>query len=217
MRYGDIAVSLANDFDLTLPKETPIFEPFDLAPLIADSPFSIGLVVGASGSGKTQALKTIWEPSADVRWEADRCVADHFNSKEAAQTCLTGAGLNSIPQWMKPHALLSNGEQYRANLARLLYRSRYETAPQNRKAIIVDEFTSVVDRVVARSLCEALRRFTAGNDQIVLATCHFDVADWLKPDWIVDVMDHTVTRGERFSKPQWKSLLYAKAGVLTRG
>lgn len=52
---------------------------------------------------------------------------------------------------------------------------------------VVDEFTSVVDRQVAKvtSHCvqKSLRR---GTTKFVAVTCHYDVEDWLQPDWVYD-------------------------------
>jgi ABC-type ATPase with predicted acetyltransferase domain len=53
-------------------------------------------------------------------------------------------GLASVPTWLRPYALLSNGEQYRASLA-----YKVGKASEN-DVILIDEFTSVVDRDVAK-------------------------------------------------------------------
>jgi ABC-type polar amino acid transport system ATPase subunit len=48
------------------------------------------------------------------------------------------------------------------------------------KVVIFDEFTSDVDREdydMARNV-----RHYAGR-QFIAVTCHFDVVDWLEPDW----------------------------------
>lgn len=63
--------------------------------------------------------------------------------------------------------------------------------------VVFDEFTSVVDRNVAQvgsaALARAIRR---GNIpcRFVAITCHYDVAAWLAPDWILDM---ATTRLER--------------------
>ncbi len=57
-----------------------------------------------------------------------------------------------------------------------------------RKLVAIDEFTSVIDRTVAEigsaAIAKAIRR--APGKQLVAVTCHFDVADWLTPDWILE-------------------------------
>jgi ABC-type ATPase with predicted acetyltransferase domain len=51
--------------------------------------------------------------------------------------------------------------------------------------IVFDEFTSVVDREIAKvsayAIAKAVRRT---NKQFVAVTCHYDVLDWLEPDWV---------------------------------
>jgi predicted acetyltransferase len=74
---------------------------------------------------------------------------------------------------------LSNGEQYRANLAYIVGK-----ATQN-EVILIDEYTSVVDRDVAKAMSNALQKYIRrSNKKIVLASCHFDIMEWLQPDWI---------------------------------
>jgi hypothetical protein len=50
---------------------------------------------------------------------------------------------------------------------------------------VVDEFTSVIDRQVAQigsaSIAKSARK---NNKQLILLTCHYDVLDWLEPDWV---------------------------------
>lgn len=51
----------------------------------------------------------------------------------------------------------------------------------------MDEFTSVVDRQVARITANAVAKWVRRNNRrLVVATCHFDVEDWLQPDWVIE-------------------------------
>ena len=53
--------------------------------------------------------------------------------------------------------------------------------------IVFDEFTSVVDRTVAQTSCIAINKaIKKTNKKFVAVTCHFDVIEWLEPDWIFD-------------------------------
>jgi GNAT superfamily N-acetyltransferase len=56
--------------------------------------------------------------------------------------------------------------------------------------VAFDEFTSVVDRNVARvasaAIAKGLRSGQIGG-QFVAVTCHYDVTEWLQPDWIIDM------------------------------
>ena len=89
-------------------------------------------------------------------------------------------GLGDVPAWLRPFKVLSNGEQFRAGLARLICE-----APD--KAII-DEFTSVVDRQIAKIGASAFAKAFRKNKgkQIILLSCHYDIIEWLQPDWVYD-------------------------------
>jgi len=54
-----------------------------------------------------------------------------------------------------------------------------------RELVVFDEFTSVVDREVAKiasfAISKAVRR--QNGRKFVAVTCHYDVVDWLDPDW----------------------------------
>ena len=93
---------------------------------------------------------------------------------------LSSVGFSSPPAWLKPFRVLSNGEQFRVNLAR--------TLAEGNDLAVVDEFTSVVDRQVAQigsaALAKAVR---SSNRHFVAVACHYDIVDWLQPDWIVDL------------------------------
>ena len=55
----------------------------------------------------------------------------------------------------------------------------------NQPLIVFDEFTSVVDREIAKvsayAISKAVRRSTK---KFIAVTCHFDIVDWLEPDWV---------------------------------
>ena len=156
-----------------------------------ESDWRIGLIVGPSGSGKSSALERFGR-SAVVEWDPARAIVSHFESVEDAHTRLSAAGLNSVTAWVKPFHVLSTGEQFRADLARRLS-----------DGAVVDEFTSVVDRNVAKSASAAVRRFVdrAGLRRVVFATCHYDVAEWLCPDWTFDTSDRRMTVGRSERRP----------------
>lgn len=150
--------------------------------------FSLGLIVGPSGSGKTTLLKN-FGAERKPGWDRDRAIASHFNTAEEAHEKFNAVGLNTVPTWLRPFHVLSTGEKFRANLARSLGDNR-----------VIDEFTSVVDRNVAASCSNALSRYAKNNKVkgLVLATCHYDVAEWLQPDWVFDTAAGEFTgRGSR--------------------
>lgn len=157
---------------------------------IEDDGWSLGLIVGPSGSGKTSLGREIFGPAAfwdPDDWPADKPIVDaiaqggKFDDVTAA---LAGVGLGSVPSWLRPFGVLSNGEKFRANLARVICESP--------SRVVIDEFTSVVDRQIARvgalAFAKSWRRGAgAGGRQCVLLSCHYDIIDWLEPDWVFDI------------------------------
>jgi ABC-type ATPase with predicted acetyltransferase domain len=56
-----------------------------------------------------------------------------------------------------------------------------------RDEVCFDEFTSVVDRNVAQTACIAINKAVKKADkQFIAISCHYDIIDWLQPDWIFD-------------------------------
>ena len=173
VKVDDIAKDLAIAFDYEF-DGSQSFTPPDMPEI--PQRFGIGLIVGPSGSGKSTLLNS-FGGEMTVNWDKERAVASHFSSAEEARDRLGAVGLNSIPAMLRPYHVLSTGEKFRADLARRLS-----------SGAVIDEFTSVVDRNVAKSCANALRRYVASGrvENIILATCHYDVAEWLEPDWTFD-------------------------------
>jgi GNAT superfamily N-acetyltransferase len=60
--------------------------------------------------------------------------------------------------------------------------------------VVIDEFTSVVDRQVAKIGAHAVQKWARKHDrQFVAASCHYDIIDWLQPDWVLDVAERVFT------------------------
>jgi hypothetical protein len=116
---------------------------------------------------------------------------------------LSSVGFSSPPAWLRPYRVLSTGEQFRVTLARLL---AFGTEVRDQKSegrsqkeedltsdfrrltsglVVMDEYTSVVDRTVAQigsaALARTVRRL---GRKFIAVTCHEDVEDWLQPDWV---------------------------------
>lgn len=149
------------------------------------SEFGIGLIVGASGSGKSTLLKTFGNEELII-WNERKAICSHFEDANMAQEKLNAVGFNTIPAWMRPYHVLSTGERFRADLARKL-----------KDNAVIDEFTSVVDRNVAKSCSYAIRRYIDNKQlkNLVFATCHYDIAEWLQPDWVFDTVTSRLTIG----------------------
>jgi GNAT superfamily N-acetyltransferase len=68
--------------------------------------------------------------------------------------------------------------------------------------IVVDEFTSVVDRQVAQIGSHAVqKRVRRDKRQFVAATCHYDVIEWLQPDWVFEPATMSFTRRSLRRRP----------------
>ncbi|NLY02368.1 MAG: GNAT family N-acetyltransferase [Rhodopirellula sp.] len=152
----------------------------------------IGLIVGPSGSGKTTIARRLFGEKVFQApiWPEDRAVIDGFGDLPIKQIIglLTAVGFSSPPSWMKPYRVLSTGEQFRCDLARALHQAL--TADRDLPMVVFDEFTSVVDRRIARVVSAAVAKAIRGGAvrrRLVAVTCHDDVADWLEPDWVIDM------------------------------
>lgn len=158
------------------------------------APWQIGLVVGPSGSGKSSLGARIWGKAAlrgAEPWPKDKPIIDAIapddtgGDWQTVTAALSAVGLGDVPAWLRPFHVLSTGEKFRAALARLVCE-----APAR---AVVDEFTSVVDRQIARIGASAFSRaWRRTGGQVVLLSCHYDIIDWLAPDWVFD------TRGDGF-------------------
>jgi energy-coupling factor transporter ATP-binding protein EcfA2 len=146
------------------------------------SPWNMGLIVGASGSGKTTLARQIFgDDCFDFDVDETKPVLDQFPDDwnyEQCQNALNGIGLSQVPCWIRPMYTLSNGQKTRAIAA-------LQLAKQN--DFVVDEWTSVVDRTVAKSMSHCLQKHArATQRRVVAVSCHYDVLEWLNPDWVLD-------------------------------
>ena len=174
-------------------------------------PWDIGVIVGPSGSGKTTIARHAYGDAfyRPQPWPADRAVIDCFGERPIKQIVriLTAVGFGSPPSWLKPFDVLSNGEKFRCELARgmlsqlsvvsgqlSVVKSTTDNGPLTTDSveslIVFDEFTSVVDRTVAKISAAAVSkaiRTGAVPVRFVAVTCHYDIVLWLDPDWVLDM------------------------------
>lgn len=156
-----------------------------------DSDFQVGLIVGASGSGKTTLAREIYGSAVDARFlTLDKALVDQFPltmQYDDIARALTGIGLASVPCWIKPAGALSNGQKARAEAALALAWTDGEHLPTYQHAVVLDEWTSVVDRMVAKIMSHCVQKFARRvKKRVVLVSCHYDVIEWLDPDWVID-------------------------------
>lgn len=105
-----------------------------------------------------------------------------------------------MPAWLRPYAVLSNGEKFRATLARVI-----ADAPER---VVIDEFTSVVDRQIAKFGALAFQKaWRRTNGKAVLLTPHYDVLEWVEPDWTFDTATRTFDR-RRLQRPGFELELW---------
>lgn len=170
---------------------TEEFYPY-LVPNDLPTDFGIGVIVGASGTGKSTLLRHFGS-SYIPTWGYNRSIASHFSNAVDANERFAAAGLMSVPEWIKPYSVLSNGQKFRADLARAIGNNA-----------VIDEYTSVIDRNVAKAASTSMARYVRKNGikGIVLATCHRDVLEFLEPDWIIDTDRGEWSNGRWLQRPE---------------
>lgn len=164
--------------------------------------WNIGVVYGGSGTGKTTILKNYFKKEMDKsNFDNSKSLISNFDwlEPQEATFLLSAMGLSSVPTWLRPFNTLSNGEQYRANLAYLVGKA------SDNEVILVDEYTSVVDREVAKAMSNALQKYIRRtNKKIVLASCHFDIMEWLQPDFIYSPQKGRLETAPSLRRPEIK-------------
>lgn len=84
--------------------------------------WNVGLIVGLSGCGKSQVMRHVFGDAPPFEWNAPAVIDDFPKSismQEITDAC-SAVGFNTIPAWMRPYAVLSNGEKFRVELARAI-------------------------------------------------------------------------------------------------
>lgn len=185
---------LASIFDVPLAETSSIHFKGNLP--IEDFDWNVGLIVGPSGCGKSSILNRVFGPPKPLEWGAASVIDDFpaaTSIQSISETCQS-VGFNTIPAWMRPYSVLSNGEKFRVEMARRLL--------SGDSPIVMDEFTSVVDRQVAQIGCHAVQKYVRrSNLKFVAASCHFDILDWLQPDWIFEPSTMTFSRRSLRPRP----------------
>lgn len=165
---------------------------------LEDFNWQIGVIVGRSGSGKTSIAKQLFSEAYIREFEyKSKCVLDDFPEElETSEITrmLCSVGFASPPDWLKNYDCLSQGEKMRVDIARALC--------LDKPLIVFDEFTSVVDREIAKvsayAISKAVRR---SCKKFIAVTCHYDVVDWLEPDWVFCTDTMELSRKKDSSRP----------------
>ncbi len=167
--------------------------------------WNIGVIVGASGTGKTTIAKELFPDNYFVEpaFSSDTVLNDMpVKDVELIVKTFNSVGFSSPPSWLKPYAVLSNGEKMRVQLA-------YAILSDN-EVIVFDEYTSVVDRNVAKigstAIAKAVRK---SGKKFIAVACHYDILDWLEPDWVFDT--NSMNMQKKNSKDLKSNLIYTNA------
>jgi ABC-type ATPase involved in cell division/GNAT superfamily N-acetyltransferase len=185
-----------------VPEQASIRHEWDVAIPVEDTEWQIGLIVGPSGSGKTTIGRRLFADAlfhTGYQWPEAQAIVDgfpaHLDGRDITQA-LSSVGFSSPPHWLKRYGHLSNGQKFRCELARLML--------EDAELVIFDEFTSVVDRDAARvssaAVAKALRR--RGRPRLIALSCHYDIIDWLDPDWLYNTADGSFARRSLRGRPK---------------
>lgn len=172
--------SIINNFDLDVDH---IHEHFAGDIAIEGVEWNVGLIVGSSGTGKSTIAKECFGDHyiKGFEYTAAAVIDDMPKAKSIkdVEKAFTSVGFASPPSWLKPYSVLSNGEKMRVDLARSIL--------EERDIVVFDEFTSVVNREVAKTSSHAIAKAVRKQGKrFVAVACHRDIIDWLEPDWIYD-------------------------------
>lgn len=170
---------IKNDFDVKADHANEHF----VGEIKLPNEWQIGMIVGGSGTGKTTIGTELFGDLIFDNYEySAKSVVDDMPKEatmEEIQSMFYTVGFGSVPSWLKPYHVLSNGEKMRVDLARKMLSSDF---------IVFDEFTSVVDRQIAKvmsmAINKAIKRYP--EKQFVAISCHKDVVEFLQPDWLFD-------------------------------
>ena len=170
--------------------EVPIPSKEDMEAMNKDD-WNILLICGKSGSGKSTILREIYGDVKPIEYDYNKCVISQFPrlSEEEACDLLSSMGLSSVPTWLRKPQELSNGERARLDIAKAIYDA-------NGGVVVLDEYTSVVNRTAAKSMSHALQRKKKKKGlKVIIASCHFDIIEWLQCDYMFN-LEHRDENGE---------------------
>lgn len=154
--------------------------PFELPEL---PEFKTLVITGSSGSGKSTLLKEFNNYKNGQFNFDNRAIISQMDDFDKITRRFNCIGLCSVPTWCKPYNVLSVGESFRANVALSL--DNYT---------LYDEFTSTIDRNVAKSTAKGLSKLIERENlhHIVLCSCHNDYIPFLDPDIVIDTDEEKI-------------------------
>jgi len=174
----------------------------------------IVLLVGPSGVGKTSVLEHLshlsrsagggggdgrrWGRTVDVgriRMPRGRAIVDLVASDAGlgeSLAVMTSCGLGEPRLWVRQYSELSDGERFRARLARAIGKASVKSG----SVLLCDEFCAVLHRRAAWAISFNLRKLlsrrqaesASGAPAMVAACTHEDIAEDLQPDVTVRLL-----------------------------
>lgn len=191
--------SIKGMFDI---QSESIEEKFEGEINIENKQWNIGIIYGASGTGKTTIINQLFEKNIIANYKyKENSVIDDMPNKTIKEICKTfnSVGFSSPPSWLKPYSVLSNGEKMRTDLARAIL--------DDNEIICFDEYTSVINREVAKIGSYAVQKaIRKSNKKFIAISCHEDIIEWLEPDWLfnTNTMSFFLTKNGKDQKLNYK-------------
>lgn len=178
----DKATSLVEKcFDYKFTGENKVY-PFEVPPEVLKMDVNIIQIVGPSGSGKSTILKAFEKAGwhfPKKKFDNRKAIISNFpDNNTDGMYALQAVGLSSMPVLVRPRNVLSTGEGFRADMALNL-----------EDKVMIDEYTSVIDRKVAQAASRGIGRLirSKGYKNVILCGCHKDIVECLKPDILLDL------------------------------
>ena len=150
---------------------------------------NIWVIVWPSWTWKSTIAKELfWDKFADLNYW-NKAVIDEIDwNIDEVIDLFNKVWFNTPKSRLKPYSVLSNWEKMRVDLVKSLV--------SKQDIIIFDEYTSVVDRVVAQVASYALQKtIRKQKKKFIAISCHYDILERLEPDRIFDTKTFTFTKG----------------------
>jgi len=197
--------SVSGQYDLEMKESKETF----VGQLDLPEEWNVGIIYGNSGTGKSTIAKELFPNEFFEGFEyKEISVLDDMpkeSSTKEVSKAFNSVGFSSVPSWFKPYGVLSQGEKMRVDLARCIL--------EKDSLFVFDEFTSVVDRTVAKIGSAAISKAVKkSGKQFIAVSCHSDIIEWLEPDWTfcTNTMKFETTRG--LLRPSIKLEIYREKG-----